>query len=150
LAAVLRQVDDSVLLVPSRILRRVIKKHRQLGGLGLQVPHRKSYNIDRETLLKIATPSELGLTPDRALPEMVLLLPAPLPEQLPRWNPGAWLLAYWRLLFHGRAHCASPRLGRAEVAQRIAELGQLEFEEARAVLAQENLLLATDDAAVWE
>src|SRR5688572_27267737 len=59
LARRLRLVEPAALLVPPRILRRVIKTHRGLGGLGLRVPHPHSYWIDRDGLLKIATAAEL-------------------------------------------------------------------------------------------
>src|SRR5262249_20631428 len=137
LVAVLRLTDPAALLAPGRILRRIIKKHRQLGGLGLQVPHRKSYLIDRSTLLNIARPSELGLSPLelQALPECVLLLCEPDPGRLMRWPREKLLLAYWRLLFHLRVHRAFPHLTPAEVKERITHLGEVEFEEVRAVLA---------------
>src|SRR5438046_3645857 len=71
--------DPAALLVPARILRRVIKKDGGLTGPGLQVPHRKSYVIGREALLAIADRADLGVKPDRELPETVLLFPEPDP-----------------------------------------------------------------------
>src|SRR6266853_93170 len=92
--------DPAALLVPPRILRRVIKKDAGLTGPGLQVPHRKSYVIRRDALLAIADRTDLGLNPDRELPETVLLFPAPDPRKLRALPPEATLLKYWRLLFH--------------------------------------------------
>src|ERR671933_667495 len=63
LGQLLRQADPAVLLVPPRILRRVIKQDRRPGGLGLQVPHADSYVLSRDALLRIATPGELGVPP---------------------------------------------------------------------------------------
>src|SRR5438045_4417178 len=77
LEQILSRVDPSTLLVPPRILRRVIKKDQGLTGLGLQVPHRKSYVIGRDALLRIADRSELRLAPDRVRPDTLLLLPRP-------------------------------------------------------------------------
>ena len=54
LESALREADASVLLVPPRILRRVIKQDRQVPGPGLRVPHRKTYVVGRQPLLKIA------------------------------------------------------------------------------------------------
>src|SRR5262245_59836231 len=102
----LRQVEPSALLVPARILRRVIKIHKGLGGLGLAVPHRKSYILDRETLLRIASPADLRLSPEETLPATVLLFPRP---DTPR-PAGAHLVRYWRLLFHLEVHRAFDRL----------------------------------------
>src|SRR5437764_12107992 len=93
---VLTRTDPSVLLVPPRILRRVIKRDRELTGPGLQVPHRKGYVIGRDALLRIADPGELGLAPDRALPDTLILLQQPDPARLAA-GPGAALLKYWRL-----------------------------------------------------
>ena len=44
-------VDRSVLLVPSRILRRVIKQVTNISGMGLRVPHRKTFLVSRSQLL---------------------------------------------------------------------------------------------------
>ena len=143
----LASADPSALLVPPRVLRRVIKRDAGLTGPGLQVPHRKSYVIGRDALLKIANLDDLGLSSDRALPDTLLLFPQPDPTKLRRLPPGATLLKYWRLLFHARVHQAVGRgLGdgpaaEAVVRERIRLIGQTEADEARAVLRQENFLL---------
>src|SRR5262249_47998908 len=54
LQSLLQATDPRVLLVPPRVLRRVIKRDRKLTGIGLVVPHRKSYCIDRDSLLRHA------------------------------------------------------------------------------------------------
>src|SRR5215472_10289683 len=75
-------VDPAVCLVPARIMRRIIKADRRLVGLGLRVPHVKSYVIGRDALLRLATPDELGVAPERDLPETVVLLVRPEPDKL--------------------------------------------------------------------
>src|SRR5690242_12245322 len=100
----LQALDPAVLLVPRRILRRVIKHDRHLTGVGLQVPHRKTYVIDREALLKIADRTELLIDPGRPLPKTLLLLNRPDAERLARQPRGEALLKFWRLLFHARVH----------------------------------------------
>src|SRR5262249_48502068 len=77
LEQVLIRTDPSLVIVPPRILRRVIKQDRSLGRLGLQVPHYKSYVIERDRLLQIANRDELRLPPERELPGTVILLPVP-------------------------------------------------------------------------
>ena len=57
----LSETAPDALLVPPRILRRVIKEDRGLRGLSLGVPHRKTYAISAETLVGLATPHELDL-----------------------------------------------------------------------------------------
>src|ERR1700722_16434549 len=74
--------DSAVCLVAPRILRRVIKADRRLVGLGLRVPHVKSYVIGREALFELATRDELGVAPGRELPETVVLLVRPEPDRL--------------------------------------------------------------------
>jgi hypothetical protein len=142
----LRAREPGALLVPPRILRRVIKRDRGLGGIGLQVPHRDSYVIDRDRALGIADRDELGCPTDLALPDTLVLLARPEPATLAR-RPGGVLRAAWRELFHARLHAALARRKRAGklppdvVREQIRAIGKLEFEEARAVLTQENVLL---------
>jgi hypothetical protein len=151
LQRILKQAEPAVLLVPPRILRRVIKNDRELIGLGFQVPHRKSYVVSREALLRIAGPDELGIAPGSDLPATLILLPVPYQATLESRPPAQTLLKYWRLLFHARVHLALVRrraegaLTEAAVCQRIARIGPTEFDEARAVLRQEHFLLPPDD-----
>ena len=75
----LRAVEPALRLVSPRVLRRVIKRDRNLPGLGLRVPHRKSYVIPRDRLLTLAELPELGLEPSNDLPSMVVLMEQPAP-----------------------------------------------------------------------
>ncbi len=152
LERILTGVDPSVLLVPSRILRRVIKKDRGLEGIGLQVPHRKSYVIPSADLLNIADRAELRMTPDRYLPETLILLLAPYEQDLKARPPEEVLRDYWRLLFHARIHKAlqdrirAGWLDEAALRERIRAIGLTEFAEIESVLRQENFLLPPTDA----
>jgi hypothetical protein len=143
--------DPAVCLAPPRILRRVIKADRRLVGLGLRVPHVKSYVIGREALLKLATRDELGLPPDRALSETVVLLVRPEADKLAALGRDEALVQYWRLLFHARVHgaldarLAEGRLSEAAVRRRIQRIGPTEFDAIRAVLRQENFLMPPRD-----
>src|SRR5438876_627137 len=56
LQKLLTDVDPGALLVSPRLLRRVIKQDRQIGGVGLQVPHRKPYTLGRDALRCFARP----------------------------------------------------------------------------------------------
>jgi hypothetical protein len=152
----LRQVDPAALVVPARILRRVIKRDRKLAGIGLQVPHHRGYVIGRDALLQIAEPAELGLTGTESLPDTVILVARPSSERLAGEEPGATLTRYWRMLFHLRVHIAldervaEHKLSEARIRDRIHRIGQTEFEEIRAVLRQEGLLLPPrDDRTVY-
>src|SRR5262245_50483749 len=156
LARAVGQVDASALLVRPRILRRVIKKHRGLGGLGLRVPHPRLSLIGRDSLLSIATPAELALPDGVApLPEQLILLPRPHESRLRKHGPAAVLRECWQLLFHAHLHraLAESRKGRDAdgLRERIRRIGSIAFEEAREVLRQENALFdPDDDAEVYE
>jgi hypothetical protein len=151
LEQVLLAVDPAVCLVAPRILRRVIKIDRRLVGLGLRVPHVKSYVIDRQALRRIATRDELGVAPGRDLPDVVVLLVRPEPDKLAALSGEEALVLYWRLLFHARLHVAlEARLGEgrvtsAGVRHRVQRIGPTEFDAIRDVLRQENFLMPPRD-----
>jgi hypothetical protein len=153
LRRLLRAVDPAVLLVPSRLLRRVIKRDRKLAIVGLRVPHRKSYVIGRDALLALVDRNELEIEPDRELPDTVLLLERPEPVDLAAAPRGVILVDYWRLLFHARVHAtiAARRPTDTHVRETIHCIGEVEFDELRTVLRQEKLLLPPrDDRTVLE
>jgi hypothetical protein len=147
LEAVLSSTDPSAVLVPPRILRRVIKQACALTGPGLQVPHRKSFVIDRDALLRTVNRHELGIPPGRELPETLLLLAEMDPARLAALRPDEALRKYWRLLFHARVHAefarlrADGKLTETTVRERVARIGRTDFDAAAAVLRQEYLLL---------
>src|SRR5262249_169350 len=152
----IKAVDPAAFLVPPRILRRVIKQHRHLPGLGLLVPHRKCYAIDRDSLLAIVDRDELDLPAGAELPAEVTLLVRPDAERLATRTSEQVLTRSWRLLFHAHVDQHFARL-RAEgkltptiVRERVRQLGQTEFEEIRTVLWQEHFLLPPlDDVAAY-
>lgn len=147
LVRLLQSAEPAVLLVPARVLRRVIKQHRGIGGVSLLVPHRKTYAIDREPLLERVDRYELGLGTDEPVPERALLLAKPEPEQLAKLGRDAALVKYWRLLFHAKVDSAltdrvnGGHLDEAAMRVRIAALGSTAFDEIALVLDQERFLL---------
>jgi hypothetical protein len=147
LGLVLRAADAAAFFVPSRILRRVIKHDRQIAFVGLQVPHRKTYVIDRDTLLALAARDELEIEPERDLPPTVILIARPEPEALATMPRGPALIKYWRLLFHARVHVAlaERRLTESAIHERVEAIGSIEFDEVRTVLRQEKYLLPPRD-----
>jgi hypothetical protein len=151
LDTLLKLADPAALLVAPRLLRRVIKRDRQLASIGLQVPHRKSYVIEREPLLQIVDKGELEVASDRELPDVVILIARPDPERLAAMPRAQALLRYWRLLFHCHIHLAFQQrfaeggITEAGLRRRIHSLGQAEFEEARRVLRQEKYLFSPQD-----
>lgn len=154
LADAIHSTDPTAFLVLPRVLRRVIKLDRRVSGFGLNVPHRKSYCIDRKRLTEMVDASELLPQPVHELPKTVLLLAQPDAEKLSLLPPSALLQKYWRLLFHLRIHAALEenfkrgQLTRAAIRLRVHEIGQTEFDEIRAVLRHEDFLLPPRDARV--
>jgi hypothetical protein len=142
-------VDDELaavgaVLVEDRLLRRIIKRHRRIPGLGLQVPHATSYALPRAELARLVEAGELPIALDR-LPERVAVFVG-VRGELAAGGAAAWRDA-WRAIFHARIHDAldARALTPAAVRQRINALGHTAFEEARMVLRQEDLLLPPAD-----
>lgn len=144
-------VDPSAMLIPARIVRRVIKHVCGLPDSVLRVPHRKVFVLPRDEFFRIVDPVEVDVKSPAALPETLILLARPEPEQLSTITRPRVLMKYWRLLFHARVHqalersIAEERLTAAVVQERIAKIGRIAFEEIRAVLKQEHLLLPPVD-----
>ena len=80
-------VDPRALLVPQRILRRVIKQHAGIAGIGLRVPHRKTYILSRQDLLAIVEPPELDRSGRSCWPIRSSCWPARRRRRSPRSRP---------------------------------------------------------------
>ena len=147
----LRAVDPAALLLPRRILRRVIKRHRGLGGLGLGVPHRKSYILARDELLRLATADELEIADPEKLPATLCLLQQPYALELAQMPAGHALRNTWRLLFHLHVHLRLDGTFTPEkVRAAVRRLGQVVFAEVHEVLRQEDYLFEGDGlVAIW-
>jgi hypothetical protein len=152
----LKAADPAAVLVPPRVLDRIIQRVGRLTNPFGQVPHRQSLVVSRPILYRHVDPDELDLEPDRVLPETVLLLARPAQNTLATQERDALLLSYWRKLFHAAVHrrfgqlVQEGRLGPGEVAERIDQLGGGEFAEIRMVLDQERYLLPeAEDTAVY-
>ena len=132
------------------MLRRVIKAHRHLPGLGLQVPHARCYALPGKALAALVEHGEIWIEPDKLPEEVVLLRGARGPLEA---NDPLAVSQIWRGIFHARVHAAfDEQLARGEltstaIRERINRIGQLEFDEIRSVLRQEDLLLTKHDEA---
>src|SRR5581483_9839942 len=82
LERVLQSVDPRVVLVPPRLLRRVIKRVGGVPGLGLQVPHRKSFVCAAADYTRVVEAGEGSGNAGVSLPETVILLEHPSPGAL--------------------------------------------------------------------
>lgn len=148
--AALRAADPSAFPVPQRLLKRVITQDLGLTGLGLNVPHRKSWLLSVSRAQQLLEPDELGLSVFDGLPDRVVLIARPEDEELERLNLTELRLRYWRLLFHARVHLeldecfADGRLTEALIRRHINELGQVAFDEVAEVLYREKYLPPDD------
>lgn len=133
-------------------MRRVIKQDRELPGLGFRIPHRKSYVISGERLRPFIEPEELSLPGVQYIPETVILISEPKESELEGMSRDDLFRWTWRLLFHARVHLElegqirNDQLSNADIRARIDRIGQVEFDEARAVLQSEHFLIGHPDA----
>lgn len=146
------EVDPRARLVPTRVLRRIIKQEQRVGALAFHLVHRRSLTIAPAAALRAVEETDLGLTPTEPLPDFLLLIECPdLP--MPRAEALGWI---WRRLFHASVHAiidariAEGLLDEREVRQRIEAIGRREFAEIRSVLeADAWLLTPRDEVSVY-
>jgi hypothetical protein len=142
----IQAAEPAAVLVSPRILGRVIQQALNLPSQFVNVPHRKSFVVERSVLFRHVEQDELEMDADRLLPAHVILLVRPTAEKLQLWGGEATLAKYWRLLFHANIHLAVERkfadgkLTLEDIHHRIDQIGQTEYDEIRAVLRQETYL----------
>ncbi len=135
-------------LVEDRMLRRLIKRHRGLSGLGLQVPHAHCYALPRSAVASTVTGNDLSVELTK-LPDHVVAIHLDR-DDLEAGDPEAITRA-WRLVFHAKVHeafdalLARKALTAGKIRDRINRIGQTEFDEVRLVLRQEDLLFPPED-----
>ena len=145
LARLLAAADPRVIWLPARIMRRVIKADRELGGFGLHVPHQECYVIARERFWELVERDEVEVGRDEG--RWVLAIAHPDPEELPRQPVSESLLWGWRRLLHATIDAlfadrlAAHELTPAALRARVHEVGQTEFDAIRALLRDEDRLL---------
>lgn len=151
----LQRSESAAYLVEPRVIRRVIRELHGFVKLSVSVPHAFSQIVSRADVEHLAHPDELGLDTFAALPERCLLICQPEEAELEHWPLQELLQQVWRRLFHAvldlrlsESLCGADE--RALVQQRIAKLGQSEFDEAHFVLRNEQLLIHPDSrVAAW-
>lgn len=150
LKRLLTQADPAVVLVPARVLRSIIQREEKAPHLLIEVPHQKCHVFSRQVVFREIEQDKLELEPDRRLPESVILIARPSPEEL-EGDRDALLLRYWRFLFHSKVdqslmtQAADGQFTADHLRSRIDAIGQTEFEEIRSVLLQENFLAHPED-----
>lgn len=145
-------VEPRAFLVEPRVVRRVIKAEVNLPALTVQVPHRKTWLAERNTLIKKVEPDELGVQTYDELPDQPILIQRP-SDRAVEERGLEWLLGrYWRLLYHARVDLKFRQLRERDlldhrrIRERVHRLGQAEFDEVTQVLRHEGMLL--EDASI--
>ncbi len=137
--------EPAAFVVEPRVVRRVIKYHL-LSHLGLHIPERDAYAVERDVLLEAVARDELSPA-DGPLPETVYLIARIAQSEVPAGGPPALLLEYWRRVFRCRVESTvRGRFQRGELSpvqlmQRIDRIGQTEYDEIRAVLRSDDRVL---------
>ncbi len=145
----LHTVNPAAVLVSPQVLERVIQQVCNLPALPWDVPHRKSYVVDRQDLFRHIEQDDLDLSPEYLLPATVILLVKPTSEQPDGGEKDILLGVYWRRLFHASVHLALEQgwkegsLTLAGVRQRVEAIGQTEYNEIRRVLLEDRWLVAS-------
>ena len=143
-----RLAEVGAVLVDERPLRRAIKRHRRLRGLGLQVPHAECDLLPHAELARLVEDHQLHVDL-AALPEPAVAFCGSRAGLEQRDEQAE--LAAWRAIFHARVHAAfdarlaTGKLTPAVVRERIGRIGQTEFDEIRFVLRQADRLLPPVD-----
>lgn len=142
----LSHADPSAFLVEPRVIRRVIRERFGFAHLSASIPHAESQIVPADDVRHLAHPDELGLTSFMDLPTDCLLICQPDEGELEHWPMQELLQQVWRRLFHAEIDRELLRrlhtdIHRADVQERIASIGQVEFDEAHFVLRNELRLV---------
>ena len=145
----LSKADASAYLVESRVIRRVIREQFGFAKLSASIPHTESQVVAAVDVRHLTHPDELGLTTFSNLPDRCLLISQPEEGELEHWPLQELLQQVWRRLFHAEVDRelmlkCQLKFTRADVQERIAEIGQVEFDEAHFVMRSEHRLIDPD------
>ncbi|MEO2031205.1 MAG: hypothetical protein ABGZ35_03875, partial [Planctomycetaceae bacterium] len=158
-----RQADAGTFLVESRVIRRLVRELNNFARLSSRIPHTEVQIVRAADVRRLTHPDELGLESFEGLPDPVLLIAAPEEHEVAGRSTQDQMVLVWRRLFHGaidravRSRINAEQLTRAHIEAHIDSLGQVEFDEAHAVLASEHRLIHpesrmeafTEFVAIW-
>lgn len=145
----LAQSEPAAFLVEPRVIRRVIRERFGFAQLSASIPHVESQIVPADDVRHLVHPDELGLTDFNDLPRDCMLICQPDEGELDHWPIQELLQQVWRRLFHAQIDRAllellHTRIHRSDVQARIAQIGQVEFDEAHFVLRSELRLVDPD------
>ncbi len=141
--------DPGAYLVEPRVIRRVIRELYGFVKLSPAIPHTESQVVAATDVRHLVHPDELGLENFQNLPPQCILICQPEEGELEHWPVQELLQQVWRRLFHAVIDRqlltgTGGALQRPQVQERIAALGQVEFDEAHFVLRSEQRLVHPD------
>ncbi|MFO0974964.1 MAG: hypothetical protein U0996_01130 [Planctomycetaceae bacterium] len=142
----LTQAEPGAFLVAPRVIRRVIRERYGFAKLSASIPHTESQIVQSSDLRHLVHADELGLATLQSLPDVCILITQPEEGELEHWPIQELLQQVWRRLFHALidrqlTQKLHGELRRADVQERIAKIGQVEFDEAHFVLRSELRLI---------
>ena len=158
-----RQTDADTYLVESRVIRRLVRELHGFARLSSRIPHTEVQVVSDTDVRRLTHPDELGIETFDGLPNPVLLIAVPEDHETTGHSSQDQMILVWRRLFHGaidravRARIDDEQLTRGHIQSHIDSIGQVEFDEAHAVLASEQRLIHRESrleafaefAAVW-
>ncbi|MEO2015189.1 MAG: hypothetical protein ABGZ53_12540 [Fuerstiella sp.] len=150
LVRAVRKARDDAFLVEARVVRRIIRELHVFARLSTRIPHTDVLVVRGSDVRTLAHPDELGLNDFSSLPRLVILVAQPEEHELEELPLQELLQLMWSRLFHGCIDIQLLReqetgvLARAKVQELIDQIGQVEFDEAHAVLRSELRLVYAD------
>lgn len=145
-----RQARTDAFLVEPRVVRRIIRELHGFARLSTWIPHTEVLVANAQDVQALAHPDELGLGDFQSLPEHLILVAQPEEHELSQHSMQDLLQMMWKRLYHGcidihlQEQVRTGVLTRDAVHERIDQLGQVEFDEAHAVLQTEVRLFDPD------
>ncbi len=142
-----RQADSGTYLVEPRVIRRLVRELYGFARLSPRVPHTEVRVVPAADIRHLTHPDELGIETFDALPDPVVVIALPEEHEITERSTQDQMVLVWRRLFHGaidraiRDRIDTQQLTRAQVQAHIDSIGQVEFDEAHAVLASEQRLI---------
>ena len=147
--AVTKARSDSY-LVEARVIRRIIRELHGFARLTTSIPHDDVLVAEAEDIRLLAHPDELGLEDFSQLNSLSVLVAQPEEYELDRLPAKELFQLTWKRLFHGcidmrmRQLVMSNELSRAQIQDCIDQVGQVEFDEAHAVLRSEHRVVNSE------
>ena len=142
-----RQAKSDAYLVEPRVVRRIIRELHGFARLSTRIPHTDVLVVKDDNIRALAHPDELGLDDFRQLSRLSILVAQPEEHELEAHSTQELMQSVWSRLFHGAIDLELQKViadlpsSRTTVQERIARLGQVEFDEAHAVLQSELRLI---------